>query len=308
MAVNNPLQVVIVGARSVRQGTGPFIAAGLHAEGAKVVGIVGTSEASLDQALAGLSSDWGIKTTGYVDLKAALKELQPDAVAICSPWRFHAEQLQQVAEAGCHCLVEKPLAWPATEVEIDALIAQFESRSLLLHLVGQWPTTLSAFAELHPDAPTGIDSFSMRLSPVSIGEDMITDAAPHFISMLQAIAGPGECLSCDITLEPGANKLALNCQYQHKTGSLSAQLLLETCSERPRPAWYEINGLRANRSVTLPEYTQELVCQGKRVPIADPMHQVTTSFLSELTAGAATKGDLLRSAHRNLLQLASAWR
>ena len=308
MSAVNPPKIIVVGARSARQGTGPFIAAGLAEAGAHISGIIGTSDASVSAALAGLRNDWGIETQGFTDLCVALTQLQPDAVAICSPWRFHAEQIDQVAEAGCHCLVEKPLAWPASQERVDQLVKKFEDRKLLLQLVGQWPTTLSAFSALHGGLPDKIESFSMRLSPISIGEDMITDAAPHFISMLQSLAGPGNCLSCTIKIDPGNEKLALACNYQHGSGCISARLLLETCSERPRPAWYEINGMRADRHVTLPEYTQEMISGDKRAVVADPMRQVTAHFLSQVTAATSSNGTLLRSAHRNLLQLAAAWR
>lgn len=308
MTVSSSPKVVIVGARSARQGTGPFIAAGLSAAGARIGGIVGTSEASINAALNGLKHDWGIETVGHSSLSAALSAIQPDAVAICSPWRFHADQLREVAEANCHCLVEKPLAWPASIEEVDSLIAEYENRGLLLDLVGQWPATLSAFSALHSSIPESIDTFRMRLSPISIGEDMIADAAPHFISMLQALAGPGDCLASTAERDADNTKLTLTCTYKHGGGSLSAQLLLETCNERPRPAWYEVNDLRVDRSVRLPQYSQELIGNGERVPVIDPMHQVTAQFLSALDAGAVTKGKLLRSAHRNLLQLAAAWR
>ncbi len=308
MLVNRSPSIVIVGARSVRQGTGPFITAGLRAAGANIGGIVGTSEASVDAALSDLNDDWGIETVGYTSLPSALQALKPDAVAICSPWRFHAAQLQEVAQANCHCLVEKPLAWPASEQVVDSLISHYETRGLLLQLVGQWPTTLPAFSTLYDSIPKKIDSFRMRLSPISIGEDMISDSAPHFISMLQALAGPGDCLNCEVIRGTDTTKLTLSCTYKHRDGSLSAQLLLETCRERPRPAWYEINGLRADRNVTLPEYHQVLVGNDKRAPLTDPIHQVTGHFLSELESGAETDGELLRSAHRNLIQLAAVWR
>ncbi|WP_162845972.1 Gfo/Idh/MocA family protein [Seongchinamella sediminis] len=308
MNMPSPRRVLVVGARSVRQGTGPFIAAGLAAAGADICGIVGTSEASVSDALAGLADNWQISTRGFTDLGQALEQLKPDAVALCSPWRCHADQLAQVAAAGCHCLVEKPMVWPATREQADALVAAYENQGLLLQMVGQWPATLAAFAKLHGGLPGDIERFAMRLSPISIGRDMVTDSAPHFISMLQALAGPGDCERCALTVAPGGQQLELDCQYRHGRGSISARLLLETCEQRPRPAWYAINGARADREVTLPEYRQSLAGAGSRVAFADPMHQVTADFLAGLARGRTTDGVSLRSAHRNLLQLAAVWR
>ncbi len=306
LSSDNPIRIVVIGARSVRQGTGPFIASGLALAGAEIAGVVGTSQQSADQAVASLQRDRGIETVGYTSLGKALDQVAPDAVAICSPWRFHAQQLEQVANAGCHCLVEKPLAWPATHAEMEQLIAAFTSRKLLLEQVAQWPTTLPAFARLHDGLPQEIDRFTMRLSPISIGEDMITDSAPHFISLLQALAGPGDCVEVDI--EQADQQLALRCRYQHQAGSINATLLLETCRQRPRPAWYQINTLRADRSVQLPEYTQSLVQNGRSVVLDDPLHRVTAQFIADLKAGRPTADRALLSAHSNLLQLAAAWR
>ncbi len=299
-------RILVIGARSVRQGTGPFIAAGLAAAGARVTAVVGTTAHSVQEAVAGLREKWGLQTKGYTDLEAALADVRPDAVAICSPWRFHREQLQQVARAGCHCLVEKPIAWPATQAQLAELVDAFCSRGLLLQQVAQWPTTLPAFARLHGPLPEQINDFSLRLSPISLGEDMITDSAPHFISMLQALVGQGDCR--DVTLDREDQRLALQCHYHHAGGSVAASLLLETCPQRPRPAWYQINGLRADRRVELPEYRQTLVCGDRSATVDDPMQQVTASFLADLESGASTDSELLLAGHRNLLQLAAPWR
>ena len=308
MSQSKPPTVLIIGARSVRQGTGPFIAAGFAAAGADIAGIVGTSDTSVSEALAGLESDWDISTRGFTDLPLALATLKPDTVALCSPWRFHGDQLLQIARAGCHCLVEKPMAWPASEALASDIVSAYESKGLLLQMVGQWPTTLPAFESLHHTLPATIERFSMRLSPLSLGRDMLTDSAPHFISMLQALAGSGDCESCVIDLDPSRQKLTLACQYRHPRGVIEAQLLLETCEQRPRPAWYEINALRAEREVSLPDYQQSLGNAGRSVPFKDPMQQVAANFLADLASGISTDGDKLRSAHRNLLQLAAAWR
>lgn len=298
---------VIIGARTQRQGTGPFIAAGLAAAGIAVSGIVGTSEASVEQARRQLADRWGLCPEGFTDLDTALASTGADAVAICSPWQVHREQLLQVAGAGRHCLVEKPLAWPLDEPGADALISAFEQQGLLLQVVDQWPTTLPAFAELHGSIEDPVEHFVMRLSPISIGPDMITDSAPHFVGMLQALAGPGDCT--DTTLHAfSPEKLHLDCCYRHANGAINARLVLQTHEQRPRPAHYQINGLRVDREVELADYRQFLVAGGQRVPIPDPMHQVTADFARRLAAGEKSAGERLRAAHRNLLQLAAAWR
>ena len=92
-----------------------------------------------------------------------------------------------------------------------------------------------------------------------------------------------------------------------RTQPASAALQLTTCPQRPRPAWYQINDLRAEREIDLPSYQQYFVAGDSRVPVPDPMHQVARDFLHNLETSATTDGALLRQAHQNLLQLAAAW-
>ena len=299
-------RILVVGARSSRQGTGPFLAAGLAAAGARICAVVGTRAETVQAAQNALMSASDIECEGYTDLHQALAAEQPEAVVLCTPWRYHADQLRVVAEAGCHCLVEKPLAWPASEAQIHELLAAFEKRGLLLQMVAQWPGTLPAFQQLHGGLPARIDRFAMRLSPISIGPEMITDSAPHFISLLQALLGAGDFSSVRL-LRKGERSLQLESQYRHSTGTAGATLHLETSPQRPRPAWFQVNDLRAEREVELPDYRQYFAAGDSRVPIPDPMHQVAREFLYNLETGAATGGALLRRAHQNLLQLAAAW-
>ena len=58
----------------------------------------------------------------YSDWKKMLKEVRPDAVNICTPNGVHAPPAIDAAEAGCHVIVEKPMAMTPDECKkmIDA--------------------------------------------------------------------------------------------------------------------------------------------------------------------------------------------
>ena len=296
----------MVGARTVRQGTGPYLTAALHQQGALISGVVGTSTETAAEAVATLEKEAGITASGYADLESALTLEEPDFVVICSPWRVHESQLQLVADHHCHCLAEKPLLWPADENTATDLIRRFESAGLLLQMVGQWPLALPHFETLHGALPDTIETFEMRLSPISLGPHMVPDAAPHFLSLLHALAGAGRCE--DIRFHPGdVGQLAINCGFEHDAGTIEAALVLETVAQRPRPAWFTINGLRAERVVQMPDYNQFLVSDGASVALPDPMGEVAADFLGNYRAGAETDGILLNSLHRNLCRLAGAW-
>ena len=301
----------MLGARSARQGTGPFIAGAFNRLGADVCAVVGTRASTLDQALKSLATKQGILCTGYTDLAAAISAEKPDAVAVCSPYPFHADHLALVAAADCHALVEKPLAWPAGEEEGSTLIEGFYQRGLQLQMVTQWPQTLPAFTTLHGRLPETITDFAMGLSPIPIGPGMVPDAAPHFISMLQALLGSGQCERVAIKLSGATvdapDKLVLACDYRHEAGQTRARLFLETCEQRPRPAWYQINERRADREVELPHYTQHLVSGDKRATLNDPLEGVVGQFLARLAGKVPTDKAKLLLSHENLLQLADAW-
>ena len=175
--ISNPRGIVI-GARRHRQGIGEFVARWLAAAGADICGVVGTSRNSAAIACDNLQDLPG-QRLGYSSLEEALQAEQPDFVAICSPYQFHEEQLQTVAAADCHCLCEKPLWWtsPAPDPQrTEQLVQAFAARKKLLSTITQWPYTLPAFARLYPDLQgEPIESFSMHLSPISQGPEMVLD-------------------------------------------------------------------------------------------------------------------------------------
>jgi hypothetical protein len=301
-------RTLVVGARTARQGTGRFLAGALSAGGAEVCALVGTSESTATDARDGLARDFSIRATPYTDLAQALAAEQPDLVLLASPWQFHQQQLELIADAGCHCLVEKPMLWPGSEASAAAIVDRFASRNLLLDVVGQWPFALEQFEALHSTLPHPVESLTMRLSPISIDDSMIPDAAPHFVSLLQALVGPGDFADINIVRfgDGEQARLELNARFEHGTGAVAATLLLEAVAQRPRPAWFEINGLRAAREVVLPEYQQYLVAAGRRVSLPDPMHAVADAYLGRLKRGETTEVTRLLAAHRSLCQLAEA--
>jgi predicted dehydrogenase len=54
-------------------------------------------------------------SAGYTDWKKMLKEVKPDAVSICTPNGVHAAPAIDAAKAGCHVMVEKPMAMNPAE-------------------------------------------------------------------------------------------------------------------------------------------------------------------------------------------------
>ncbi|MDX1486795.1 MAG: Gfo/Idh/MocA family oxidoreductase, partial [Acidiferrobacterales bacterium] len=89
-----------------------------------------------------------------------------DIVAVCSPAESHLAQLELAVKAGCHVFSEKPLWWsdqltrcenPVREVRepTQRLLELFLRQRRYLALNTQWPFTLEAFRQLHPQAGVG---------------------------------------------------------------------------------------------------------------------------------------------------------
>jgi len=293
--MNDQLNVIVIGARPARQGIGEFVAGWFARCGARVTAVVGTSPDTVAQAQATLRERYAIDCRGYTDLAEALACEPGDVVAICSPYRLHAEHLELVGRAGRHCLCEKPLCWPAAQGENPVQV--FVDAGTLLDVLTQWPCTLPTFFELHPDlAGAAVEQFEMRLSPISSGLDMVPDAVPHFISMIRALVGTQPTAREQWHVR-GVNarfvngdprRLIIECDVFHARGATRATLHLETCPQRPRPAWYAINGARVEREVELTGYRQFFRSSKSRLPLPDPTGLLVGRFLADIAARRLT--------------------
>jgi predicted dehydrogenase len=68
-----------------------------------------------------MKDKWKVSST-FADWKAMLAEVRPDAVNVCTPNGVHVQPAVDAAEAGCHVIVEKPMAMNPAECRrmIDA--------------------------------------------------------------------------------------------------------------------------------------------------------------------------------------------
>lgn len=74
------------------------------------------------------------KIATFTDYRAMLKEAQLDAVIVATPNKYHAPQTIDALRAGCHVMVEKPMA--ATRKEAAAMLAAAKKARKFL-MVGQ---------------------------------------------------------------------------------------------------------------------------------------------------------------------------
>ena len=198
-----------------------------------------------------------------------------------------------VADAGCHCLCDKPLVWPAGAV-VSGVLDAFEKSGKHLALLAQWPHTLPAFYSLHPElAGHAVESFYMRLSPNSTGPRMLLDSLSHPLSMLERLCGHATVEAAHAEMEDGGWMV----DFRYK--GVACKVKLQHAPEPPRPAGYGINGKIARRVIG-PDYEFYFEDGDRRVPLPDPMPMRVREVVAAAKAGVPTDRESIALGMRNL--------
>ena len=285
--------MVVIGARRRHQGLGAHLCRFLAEEGAEVVGIVGTSDATAHDALAAL----GIDARAGADAEALIRDVAPDALVVASPSESHDAYLQLGLAHGLHVLCEKPLCWSGADAAERARTYAEAYRDRGLHLVvnTQWPYTLDAYRELFPGALDGAPRcFWMRLSPDASGESMLPDALPHALSLLLAVLPHPTPVVEDVRLEgatPDSTRVVVSFTYCAGDDRVAATVDLERQAEQPRLAAYGYDDRIATRSIRLRDYRLWLEGEGRTVDLPDPTPRLVRSFLARVSSSASAVVD-----------------
>ncbi|MEN8183796.1 MAG: Gfo/Idh/MocA family oxidoreductase [Myxococcota bacterium] len=280
-------RVGLIGARRRRQGLGPFVAGFLVEAGAEVPAFLGTRAETLAQASRDLHDRIGVWAKGYIELDRLLAEHPLDGLAILSPSETHAGYLERALEAGLHVFCEKPLVWgePGLARRGAALVARFAESRRLLHENCQWPYTLPSFEALHPGVlAEPLQSFGMRLTPMSRGADMLGDSLPHPLSLLQALApsdAPGVA-NVRLPPHPEPEGIAIHFDYHSGPAKVAVEVELLPSDRAPRKAAYGVNGRWVDRAIRVSDYALSFVNGSRSVPVADPLRQSVSRFVSAL--------------------------
>ncbi len=319
-----PLRVGLVGARRARQGLGPFLARDLLAAGAEVTCFQVAREASVAEAERQLREIAGVEARSYTQLSALLAGETLDALVISSPHESHADALAAAAEADLHVLCEKPLVWGEGDLEARAAacVATFEKRGLELWENCQWPYTLAAFERLHPGS-TGAPPrrFTMELRPAGTGAKMLADSLPHPLSLLQRLApGPKPRIEevAFSSTAPDADRIRVRFRYCTGASETACEVELRPTRAHPREVALAIDGHRAVRRTTRPEYRLRYEDGERSVPLDDPMSLLVADFVVAVTRAGSEAAPVDESAahlrHREIVermallgQLRSAW-
>lgn len=130
----------------------------------------------------------------YADYRELLERERPDIVTVATPTQEHRAVTEAALEAGCHVLVEKPIA--ATIAEGEALIARAAAlgRMLMVGHIVRFSPVIQALKQ-HLDAGElgrifqiscrRVGPFPARIRDVGV----VVDLAPHDLDVMRFITG-----------------------------------------------------------------------------------------------------------------------
>jgi len=268
-------------------GLGPFVARDLRAAGAEIPCFLTTHPESAVQAARSLRELAGVDARGYLDLDELIERETPDALAILSPAETHADILQVAARAGLHVLCEKPFVWdvPRLMTRCHQLLAAFRQADRLVWENCQWPYALPAFESLHPGSlEVPPRRFTMELQASSRGLQSLADALPHPLSLLQALS-PGDAQIRDAwfsTRRQDAARLSLGFLYELADHSVEVEIQLSDGTAKARKSALCVDGHRADRVVSDPDYRLSLVDSKRSVPLDDPLTRLVGDFVNAI--------------------------
>jgi predicted dehydrogenase len=145
----------------------------------------------------------GLKAVAHFD--DALADAQIDAVVLCSPHKFHAQQIAAAANAGKHVFCEKPLC--TTAADADAAIAAVKTAGVQLGIgherrfepavidlrrrfaTGEFGTALLLEANFSQDKFFALPPDNWRLSPTEAPVGPLSATGIHLVDLSIAMFG-----------------------------------------------------------------------------------------------------------------------
>jgi predicted dehydrogenase len=126
MSTPAPIRIGLVGCGAISTQHLEAIAA---SDGLKLAGVVSRST---DRARA-VGEQWSV--AWFTELDDLLTQSGPDAVTICTPSGLHPGQALVALKAGCHVVVEKPIALSVADA--DAVVREGRERGLVVATISQ---------------------------------------------------------------------------------------------------------------------------------------------------------------------------
>lgn len=278
------MKISIIGAGRTRNGIGEYIGKYFHQQGARVTSVLGTTEKTSLQACSALRK-YGIEAHPYTDFNAMVSTEKPDAIVIASPSSTHYEYLLKSIDSGLHIFCEKPFIWDDhtdSRKRIEDIFENAREKKLVIAMNSQWPFSLDAYEGMCGKIKIQeTRSFYMRMSPFSMGREMIPDSIPHPLSILYCQLGEGEIKRLNFE-SGGEGNLDIRFTYLYGTGACSVLIKLVHQKTQPREFAYGFNNRVISRSLDLENYEIYFCYGNQKLRIADPLERCVENFLVSL--------------------------
>lgn len=186
MTLESSKRVAIFGAR----GIGMVHARVFQELGADVCAVLATNMEGARATAAKLAEQYGIRAEPFADLTRLL-ELPLDAVSVCTPPRFHFQQMMAAFSQGIPVFCEKPLLWTddphEREQQLNA-VSQHPQRRLFVNTSNA--SFLQRVRERLPSTSEIVRfAFEFHTSGPHRGRAIALDLLPHGISLLLRLLG-----------------------------------------------------------------------------------------------------------------------
>jgi len=298
------MKAAVIGAARNNNGIGEYIAKYLHAHDVEVSCVLGSTQTSAAAAASNLVR-YGIRAKAYESFWQMMDESRPDCVAIASPSHTHRDYVDACIDAGVHIFCEKPFVSPDMSGHDEWIEGAFEragQKGIVIAMNSQWPFCVPFYEKLcgRIDAQA-VHDFTIRLSPLSAGKEMIPDSVPHALSMLYSTLGAGAIEHLNFSAGDGA----LAIRFDYLAGLTRCSVLVDMVreNEQPRTFSFGFNGAVALRIIDLGTYTLHLTYKDKILKIADPLGLSVRDFVN----AAGTRGEPLLG-RRHILHTSSLLR
>lgn len=131
--------------------------------------------------------------TRFTDVEDLLRHEPPELLVIATPVATHHSLAMRALRAGCHVLVEKPIARNAAEADDLVRLAAAVGRQLFVDHTFLFTGAVAEVARQHQSGALGdllyVDSVRIALGLFQPDVDVIWDLAPHDLSILHHVLG-----------------------------------------------------------------------------------------------------------------------
>lgn len=272
------LKVAVLGA----SGIGKYHCREFKNAGCDVVAILGSTEASSKLTRDNLEKEFGIITQSYCDLNKMIDSEKLDAASICTPPSFHEEQIRACLKKKLHVLCEKPLIDAVDGSDYEKAKAFYEAsikNNRVFAMNAQWPSIFQTIG-----IPKG-ESFEMYSEPGVKGIDILLDHLPHANSLLVKIMPEGVAREIRFSITED-EEIKVTFLYENRHRSCKVAYHFKYKADRPRKVEFNFDGKPYWREIG-ENYSQEIVSNGRRWKIEDPLGASIRMFADAIRNGSA---------------------